>query len=177
MPRKPRWLLAIPDAIAKLDKLKRDTLIRRDLETLFGVSSVTAAKLMKKFGADRIGPMAVLPKAKLLAYLRAQRKRAPFRHEAERRQRFVDELSRARVTGIRVPMPVERLGARLGRTPPGITVTANRIEVTFSTAKEAVQQLYTVAHLLTNDYERFEKLVEGRPGSSEVGPDASGVVR
>ena len=173
MPRSPRWLLAIPDAIDKLGKLKRDTLIRRDLEVLFAVSNVTAAKLMKKFGADRIGHMAVLPKAKLVAYLRAQKKRAPFRREAERRQRVVDELSRARVTGIRVPMPVERLGARLGRTPPGITVTANRIEVTFSTAKEAVQQLYTVANVLTNDYERFENLVESGSGSPRGGSDGS----
>ena len=161
MPRQPRWLLSIPDAIAKLDKLKRDTLIRRDLETLFGVSTVTAAKLMKKFGADRVAQTAVLPKAKLLEYLRAQRKRAPFRHEANRRQAVVDELQRARITGIRVPMPIERLGAKLGNTPPGITVTANRIEVTFATAEEAVQQMFTVAQVLTNDYARFEQLVDG----------------
>ena len=161
MPRQPRWLLSIPDAIAKLDKLKRDTLIRKDLETLFGVSTMSASRLMKKFGADRVAQTAVLPKAKLLEYLRAQRKRAPFRHEANRRQAVVDELQRARITGIRVPMPKERLGAKLGNTPPGITVTANRIEVTFATAKEAVQQMFTVAQVLTNDYARFEQLVDG----------------
>ena len=49
MPKKPRWLLAIPDAIKQLDRLKRDQLTRRDLEVLFGVSKVTAAKQRKLF--------------------------------------------------------------------------------------------------------------------------------
>ena len=173
MPRKPRWLLAIPDAITKLGQLKRDTLTRRDLEVLFAVSRVTATKLMKKFGADRVAQTDVLPKARLLDYLRTQRKRAPFRREAERRQRVVDELERARITGIRVPVSRERLETRLANTPAGITVMANRIEVTFATAKEAAQQLYTVAAILNNDYTRFEALVEsGRaPGPADPKPD------
>ena len=47
---KPRWLLAIPDAVKQLERLKRENLTRRDLEILFDVSRVTAAKLMKRFG-------------------------------------------------------------------------------------------------------------------------------
>ena len=43
VPAKPRWLLAIPDAIRQLETLDRDLLIRRDLERLFGVSKVRAA--------------------------------------------------------------------------------------------------------------------------------------
>ena len=174
MPRTARWLLSIPDAIAKLEKLDRESLTRRDLEVLFAVSRVTATALMKRFGAQRVAQTDVLPKAQLLAYLRAQRKRAPFRREAERRQRFVDELEKARITGIRVPMPQDRLGARLGNTPPGITVMANRIEVTFSTPKEAAQQLYTVAAILNNDYTRFERLVETgqAPGTGKTPTEA-----
>ena len=38
MPAKPRWLLAIPDAIRQLEALDRDLLTRRDVEKLFGVS-------------------------------------------------------------------------------------------------------------------------------------------
>ena len=37
MPAKPRWLLAIPDAISQLEALDRPLLIRRDIEQLFGV--------------------------------------------------------------------------------------------------------------------------------------------
>ena len=32
VPAKPRWLLAIPDAIRQLEKLDRELLTRRDLE-------------------------------------------------------------------------------------------------------------------------------------------------
>ena len=38
MPARPRWLLALPDAIQQLDALDRPLLTRRDLEQLFGVS-------------------------------------------------------------------------------------------------------------------------------------------
>ena len=37
MPRKPRWLLAIPDAVKQLERLKRENLTRRDLEILVGL--------------------------------------------------------------------------------------------------------------------------------------------
>ena len=42
MPPKPRWLLAIPDAISQLEKLDRTLLTRRDIERLFGVLSSRA---------------------------------------------------------------------------------------------------------------------------------------
>ena len=37
VPAKPRWLLAIPDAISQLEQLDRQLLTRRDIERLFGV--------------------------------------------------------------------------------------------------------------------------------------------
>ena len=37
MPAKPRWLLAISDAIRQLEQLDRSLLTRRDIERLFGV--------------------------------------------------------------------------------------------------------------------------------------------
>ena len=129
MPRKPRWLLAIPDAVKQLERLKRENLTRRDLEILFDVSRVTAAKLMKRFGATRVSQTAILPRTRLLDELRRQRKLAPFRREEERRQRVVEELREARLTGLRIAVPVETLGARLSAIPDGIVVTRERIEV------------------------------------------------
>ena len=55
MPAKPRWLLAIPDAIGQLEELERELLTRRDLERLFGVSRARAATLMRLFGAELTG--------------------------------------------------------------------------------------------------------------------------
>ena len=46
MPAKPRWLLAVPDAIEQLEELERHQLTLRDLDRLFGVSRARAATLM-----------------------------------------------------------------------------------------------------------------------------------
>ena len=161
MPATPRWLLAIPDAIRQLEQLDRDLLIRRDLEQLFGVSKVRATQLMTTFGAGRTGPLLTLPRATLLRQLRRHRTGAAFRGEATRRARVVTAIRRARLTRIRVAVPVEALEARLAGLPDGVSVAPDRIEVRFSGAKDAVGRLFALAQALTNDYERFEALVEG----------------
>ena len=168
MPAKPRWLLSIPDAISQLEQLDRALLTRRDIERLFGVSKARAATLMQTFGAELTGNQRTLPRTKLLQQLRKHRGRAAFRVEEERRQRLVDELRKARLTGIRVKLPVESLGGKLASLPEGVTVERDRIEVRFDGAKNAVEQLYALAHALVNDYERFEALVDRGAGGREV---------
>ena len=111
MPATPRWLLAIPDAIRQLEALDRDLLTRRDLERLFGVSRARAATLMQTFGAEMTGYQRTLPRTKLLRQLRRHRTRAAFRGEATRRDRVVTAIRQARLTGIRVAVPVEALEA------------------------------------------------------------------
>ena len=164
MPAKPRWLLAIPDAISQLEQLDRPLLTRRDIERLFGVGKVRAAALMKTFGAELVGNQRTLPRTKLLQQLRKHRGRAAFRVEEERRQRLVAELRKARLTGIRVKLPAETLDSKLASLPEGVSVERDRIEVRFSGAKNAVEQLFALAHALVNDYERFEALVDGGVG-------------
>ena len=50
MPAKPRWLLAIPDAISQLEQLDRQLLTRRDIEGL-GPSRPTAISARRPRGA------------------------------------------------------------------------------------------------------------------------------
>ena len=166
MPAKPRWLLAIPDAIRQLEALDREWLTRRDLERLFGVSRARAATLMQTFGAELTGNQRTLPRTQLLRQLRKHRARAAFRGEAERRERLLTELGTARLTGIRVAVPVEALEARLSGLPAGVSVEPGRIEVRFRGAQDAVGRLFALAQALTNDYDRFETLV-GRGEVSE----------
>ena len=161
MPAKPRWLLAIPDAIRQLEALDRELLTRGDVEQLFGVSRARAATLMQTFGAELTGNQRTLPRTQLLRQLRKHRARAAFRGEATRRDRVVTAIRQARLTGIRVAVPREALEARLAGLPAGVSVEPGRIEVRFSSAKDAVGRLFALAQALTNDYERFEALVEG----------------
>ena len=113
MPATPRWLLAIPDAIRQLAALDREVLTRRDIEQLFGVSRARAATLMQTFGAELTGNQRTLPRAQLLRQLRKHRARAAFRGEETRRDRVVTAIRQARLTGIRVAVPVEALEGRL----------------------------------------------------------------
>ena len=166
MPAKPRWLLALPDAIRQLEALDREVLTRRDIEQLFGVSRARAATLMQTFGAEMTGYQRTLPRTKLLRQLRRHRTRAAFRGEADRRERLLTELRTARLTGIRVAVPVEALEGRLASLPAGVHVARDRIEVRFSGAQEAVARLFALAQALTHDYEQFEALV-GRGEVSE----------
>ena len=159
MPAPPRWLLAVPDAVRQLEALDRDLLTRRDVEKLFGVSRARAAQLMPMSGAELVGAARVLRRSELLRQLRKYRARAAFRGEEQRRARVVAELRTARLTGIRVAVPVEALEARLSGLPEGVTVEAGRVEVRFAGAKEAVGKLYALAQALTVDYERFETIV------------------
>ena len=161
VPTTPRWLLAIPDAIRQRAALDREVLTRRDLEQLFGVSRARAATLMQTFGAALTGHQRTLPRTQLLRQLRQHRARAAFRGEATRRERLLTELRTARLTWIRVAVPVEALEGRLASLPEGVHVARDRIEVRFSGAQEAVARLFALAQALTNDYERFEELVEG----------------
>ena len=169
MPAKPRWLLAIPDAIHQLEALDRELLTRRDIEHLFGVSKVRAVQLMTAFGAGRTGYLLTLPRTALLRQLRRHRKRAAFRHEETRREKVVTEIRKARLTGIRVAVPIEALEARLAGLPDGVTVESDRIEVRFGDAQEAVGRLFALAQALVNDYERFEVLVGGEEAAGGGG--------
>ena len=161
MPATPRWLLAIPDAIRQLEALDREVLTRRDIEQLFGVSRARAATLMQTFGAELTGNQRTLPRTQLLRQLRRHRTRVAFRGEETRRDRVVTAIRQARLTGIRVAVPSEALEARLAGLPAGVSVEPGRIEVRFSGAQDAVGRLFALAQALTNDYERFEELVEG----------------
>ena len=76
----------------------------------------------------------------------------------------------ARLTGIRVAVPIAARAARLSGLPDGVSVEPGRIEMRFSSAKDAVGRLFALAQALTHDYEQFEALVEegdaGRGGGA-----------
>ena len=108
---------------------------------LFGVSKVRAVALMTAFGAGRTGHLLTLPRAELL---RRHRRLAAFRGEETCRERVVTAIRKARLTGIRVAVPVEALEARLSGLPAGVSVEPGRIEVCFNGAKDAVGRLFAL---------------------------------
>ena len=168
VPATPRWLLAIPDAIRQLAALDRELLTRRDIEQLFGVSRARAATLMQTFGAELTGNQRTLPRTQLLRQLRTPGAGRLPRRSRPPGSRLVTELRKARLTGIRVAVPVEALDATAGQPARGRVGRArDRIEVRFSGAQDAVGRLFALAQALTHDYEQFEALVDGAtPGAA-----------
>ena len=103
---------------------------------------------MHTFGADLTGYARTLPRTRLLRLLRKYRSGSAFRGEEQRREHLMTELRKARLTGIRVTVPVEALGGRLSGLPAGVVVERDRIEVRYAGAKEAVVKLVALAQAL-----------------------------
>jgi hypothetical protein len=164
MPFAPLWLSRIPDAVAQLDALDRDTLTRRDLEQLFGVSRALAAQLMHRFGASRVGSQLVLDRERLIRTLKRVRRGPQAQAAATRRTAVVSELRRARLEAVHVSVPATVLQTHVAGLPAGVALGPGLIEVRFASVPEALQQLFTLAQAITNDYDRFAAIVGRQPG-------------
>ena len=108
MPATPRWLLSLPDAVAKLERHDADVLTRRDLQDLLGVSRTRAHLLMRALGAGKTANILTLRRVDLVRRLRTVIGGHAFVLEHKRRERLVDRLRRARTASVRVPASSSR---------------------------------------------------------------------
>jgi hypothetical protein len=83
----------------------------------------------------------------------------------------VSELRRARLDAVRVAVPATVLQTHVAGLPAGVALGPGRIEVRFTSVPQALQQLFTFAQAITNDYDRFAAIV-GPPGE-RVGESSS----
>jgi hypothetical protein len=163
MPFAPLWLSRIPDAVGQLEDLDRDAITRRDLEYLFGVSRALAAQLMHRFGAGRVGSQLVLDRAALIRTLKTLRRGRQAQAVTARRTAVVTALRRARLEAVHVAVPATVLQTDVAGLPAGVALGPGRIEVRFASVPEALQQLFTLAQAITNDYDRFAAIVSINP--------------
>ena len=164
MPFAPLWLSRIPDAVGQLEQLDRDTITRKDLERLFGVSRALAAQLMHRFGATPIGSQLVLDRAALIRTLKTLRRGRQAQAATARRTAVVTALRQARLEAVHVAVPASVLQTQVVGLPAGVALGPGRIEVSFTSVPEALQQLFTLAQAITNDYDRFAAIVGRQPG-------------
>jgi hypothetical protein len=166
MPFAPLWLARISDAVAQLDALDRDALTRSDLERLFGVSRALAAQLMHRFGATRVGSQLVLDRERLIRTLKTLRRGRQAQAAVARRTAVVTQLRQARLDAVRIPVTRAVLQTHVAGLPAGVALGPGLIEVRFTSVPEALQQLFTLAQAITNDYDRFAAIVGRRPEES-----------
>jgi hypothetical protein len=161
VPPQPSWLARLPDAIAQLEAFPREGVSRSNLQTLLDLSKRRTIQLMHAWGAERRGGRGELEleRGPLLRRMKALRRGRRFLDEQERTARVAANLQAARISRIKVAVPVATLATRLGGLPPGVTVEPRRIVVEFARAEEAIQKLFALAQALGNDWDAFEEVV------------------
>jgi hypothetical protein len=172
MPFAPLWLSRIPDAVGQLETLDRETLTRKDLERLFGVSRALAAQLMHRFGASPVGSQLVIDRGRLIRTLKTLRRGRQAQAATARRTAVVTALRQARLEAVHVAVPASVLQTQVAGLPAGVALGPGRIEVQFTSVPEALQKLFTLAQAISNDYDRFVAIV-GRPRGERVGESRS----
>lgn len=174
MPLHPTWLARIP---ALLETLQADTapaaFTRRDLECLLGVRRRRAILLLHRMGAGRRGSELIAPREAVLRYLQERWNEEAAARAADQERQVAVTLAEARraltLPRIPLPSPAQRSAITFAGLPAGIRLTREDLVVTFSSAQDLVEKLFTVAQALANDYESLEQALAGRNPEKETG--------
>ena len=146
MPEKPRWLLAIPDAISQLEQLDRRLLTKRDIERLFGASARCTSPRSCRPSAPNSSATRGCSRGRGSCSTSRSTAAGPRSASKEkRRARLVAELQPARLTGFRFKVPAETMSAKLADLPDGVLVERGRIAARFDGAEDALPRLYALA--------------------------------
>jgi hypothetical protein len=130
------------------------------VERLFGVSRALAAKLMHRFGAERVGAQLAMRRSALIRNLEAIREGDQAVGDVKRRASVASKLRRARLEAVHVAVPAAVIQTHVDGLPAGVALGTGRIEVTFTSVPEALQQLFTLAQAISNDYDKFAAIVK-----------------
>jgi hypothetical protein len=155
----PLWYPRIPLVLRTLEEAGKAPFVTRSgIEKLLGVRQRQAIVLMHRWGASRIGRDLVLRRETLVAVLRSLLRGESYEIEQGRQEKLVAELRRSRAAPLRFAAGPAKVA--VANLPAGVTLTPGRIEVEFSTPKEAVERLYALALALVNDFGAFEKVAD-----------------
>ena len=84
--------------------------------------------------------------------------------EDQRRQRVLQALERLRKqqAGARVYIPVQAdvFSRQLADLPAGVSLEPGELRITFSSAEDLLSKLFELAQGISNDFERFRRIVE-----------------
>lgn len=174
VPLQPSWFPRIP---ALLESLQAETapgeFTRRDVEQLFGVRRRRAILLLHRFEAFRRGPDLVARRDSVIAYLQRQWSTDAAEQAALQDRQVSDALAEARralvLPSIPLPPPKRLSAITFAGLPPGIELTREELSVTFSSAQDLVEKLFTLAQAFANDYESLDDALNDRP--SQEGPE------
>ncbi|MBN8730678.1 MAG: helix-turn-helix domain-containing protein [Acidobacteria bacterium] len=161
MARPAEWMAKIPGALEVLEDFPAPWLDRAAVAALFAVSQRTAQRLTRRLGGVRTGGGWIVSREVLRARLEELASGAEVEQVVRRRVR-IEELVReagAVARSRRVELPVVAGGG--GVLPPTMRVGGGKLEVSFASAVDLLQQLYALVQVAAEDYECFERTIEG----------------
>src|SRR3954454_16823806 len=177
MPDEPTWLERIP---VILKKLRSETapafLDRQAIEHLFRVRRRSAILLLHKVDCYQLGNALVADRKSVISFLERHRKRANLEAIHAQRQRVSEFLGEARqelsLHTISIPFPKNRLEVTLAGLPDGIRLTHKELVVSFGSAQDLTEKLFTLAQALANDYDTLEATLAS--AGAEAGEASAG---
>lgn len=168
MPHQPSWLDRVREIMATLEEPELASipfLTRASIESLFGLKRRTAIELMKKIGPFQVGKEFVIRRRDLLHWLNKAEIGEKVWYEEIRRQRveeLVDQIRWEReARKPRVVVPEKTLELKLEGMPSTVSIRPSEMRIEFFGAEDLFRQLFEIAQVIQNDYNRFRELVEG----------------
>ena len=170
LPRPVKWSRDVHLIRERALRSKTETWSRPDLEHLFGIRPSSAQSLMKAIGGvQAVGGTHFIERSALLEFLEAMI--AADSVEAALAARLARAEPAPRSKALRVSLPEDLRGAMLPDLPRNVTLSPGRIEITAPTAAGMVEALMTLALVMQNDLERWQRLIEPPPEPAAVDED------
>jgi hypothetical protein len=164
VPDHPTWLERIPKI---LETLKSQTappfLDRSAIEGLFGVRRRRAITLLHHFDGYQVGRTFIVRREAVIAFLEKQEPGIPIAEKETQKQRVADFLGEARqaltIPRITLPPAVRLSEITFAGLPPGIQLAPGQLSVSFESATDLVEKLFSLSQALVNDFETLETLL------------------
>lgn len=114
--------------------------------------------------SDRVGTNGLAAKDLFIAYLRRMAEGDKGYYEIERRRKvaqFIGGLRKERIERPRlmIEAPQEIVNQEFDSLPAGVRLEPGRIAIEFGEPQEALAKLLSLAMAISNDFERFDRIV------------------
>ena len=164
MPAKPSWYSKLDDIIRELGRLPRPFVDRATLEFLLGVGRRRAQQILAPCISERVGTNGLADRDALIAHLRRVAEGDDGYYERRRRRNVAEILAQLKKDRLERPQllveaPLQVLTQEFVNLPAGVDLEPGRISVTFDQPQQALEKLLALAMAISNDFERFERLV------------------
>jgi len=169
LPLQPSWFRRIPALLATLQaEHAPEELTRRDFEELFGVRRRRAILLLHRCNPLRRASGLVAARDSVVAYLAAQLDHEAAEQSAAQERQVAETLAEARraltLPTIPLPPPKTLSAITFAGLPSDIELTRTNLSLTFSSAQDLIEKLFTLAQAFANDYESLENaLTDAHP--------------